>query len=121
MESSENRGAQGRSLRVETLSGNCRERAGTLGSTFPSTSGGLQVCETGFNAGQSALIWLLANPKAKLYSFDLGQYGYTQAAAEFMAEKFPGRFTFIAGNSVESLPKFIVDHPEARAWLSLQK
>jgi len=77
------------------------------------------VCETGFNAGQSALIWLLANPKAKLYSFDLGQYGYTQAAAKFMAEKFPGRFTFVAGNSVESLPKFIVDHPEVRCDLTI--
>jgi len=77
------------------------------------------ICETGFNAGQSALIWLLSNPTAKLYSFDLGQYGYTHAAAGFLQKKFPDRFTFVAGNSMETLPRFIVDHPEVRCDLAI--
>jgi hypothetical protein len=72
------------------------------------------ICETGFNAGHSTLLWLLANPNAKVYSFDLGQYPYTIAASKFMAEKFPDRFTFTKGNSVETLPKFIAANPHVR-------
>ena len=39
------------------------------------------ICETGFNAGHSSLIWLLANPTAKVYSFDLGEHDYSRPAA----------------------------------------
>ena len=31
------------------------------------------LCETGFNAGHSAAIWMNANPEARMFSFDLGQ------------------------------------------------
>ena len=31
------------------------------------------VCEVGFNAGHSTAIFLNANPKAKIWSWDLGQ------------------------------------------------
>jgi hypothetical protein len=77
------------------------------------------ICETGFNAGHSSLIWLLANPTAKVYSFDLGQYAYTTASAAFLKSKFPDRFTLTVGNSVETLPKFVLDHPDVRCDLAV--
>jgi hypothetical protein len=72
------------------------------------------ICETGYNAGHSTLLWMLANPEAQVYSFDLGQYPYTIASVAWMEKKFPGRFHFTKGNSVETLPKFIVDNPHVR-------
>jgi hypothetical protein len=77
------------------------------------------ICETGFNAGHSTLVWLLANPTAHVYSFDLGQYAYTTAAAAFLKQKFPDRFTLTVGDSTQTLPKFVLDHPDVRCDLAV--
>ena len=65
------------------------------------------ICETGFNAGHSALLFLLSNPEAKMISFDLAQYGYTLAASQWMAKKFPNRFEFIPGDSTITVPDYV--------------
>lgn len=63
------------------------------------------ICEIGFNAGHSTLIWLTASPDAKVYSFDIGRYEYTRVMAEYLDSKFPGRLKLIYGNSLETVPK----------------
>ena len=70
------------------------------------------VCETGFNAGHSTLIWLLANPNAKVYSFDLGGHTCTRPMAEYLENRFPGRFTITYGSSTETLPVFRRENPD---------
>jgi len=75
------------------------------------------ICETGFNGGQSSLLWLLANPQAKLYSFDLADYEYTRVAGEWMKKKFPDRFTLTAGNSVVTVPAFAEARPDVKCDL----
>ncbi|CAM9373070.1 unnamed protein product, partial [Choristocarpus tenellus] len=43
------------------------------------------VCEVGFNAGHSALNWLLnSRPDTKVISFDLGEHPYVGHAAQFL-------------------------------------
>ena len=48
------------------------------------------VCEVGFNAGHSALLWLHANPSIKVYAFDLFQHKYSKLALENVNMHFPG-------------------------------
>ncbi len=70
------------------------------------------VCETGFNAGHSTLMWLTTNPKARVYSFDIGSHEYSRPMAQYLAEEFPGRLHVTWGDSTVTLPAFRKAHPE---------
>lgn len=70
------------------------------------------MCEIGFNAGHSAALWLNANPEAKLYAFDIGQFPYTRGNAQLMKKLFPDRFEYIQGPSDETVKAFHVANPD---------
>jgi hypothetical protein len=74
------------------------------------------ICETGFNAGHSALRFL-AQSGAALYEFDSGEHSYAKAAADFLVSKFPKRFNLIWGDSKHSLPEFASQHPDVQCDL----
>lgn len=71
------------------------------------------VCETGFNAGNSALLFLTQS-HARLYEFDMGEHVYSQEAANFLGTSFPGRLKVSWGNSIKTLPAFKKESPEVR-------
>ena len=60
------------------------------------------VCEVGFNAGHSALLWLLGAPRARVVSFDIGLYP-ALVGARWLSRRFPGRFTLVQGDSAVSV------------------
>jgi len=68
------------------------------------------ICETGFNAGHSALLFLQANPHAQLISFDLDELPVTNVVEKWMKEKFPNRFEFVKGDSVHTVPQYFSEH-----------
>ena len=70
------------------------------------------VCETGFNAGHSTFLWLQANSKTQVYSFDIGSHGYSRKMAEHIRAAFPGRFNITWGDSTITLPAYRKAHPE---------
>jgi hypothetical protein len=70
------------------------------------------VCETGFNQGFSALVWLASNPSLHVYSFDIMRYSGSYAALEFVQNNFPGRLTLIRGDSKHSIAEFASTHPD---------
>ena len=72
------------------------------------------ICEVGFNAGHSAISWLAADMKVNLYSFDLGKHDYVRPLAEYVTQRYPGRFQIILGDSRETMPKFIREHPAVK-------
>eukprot|EP00747_Dinoflagellata_sp_TGD_P165540 gnl/TRDRNA2_/TRDRNA2_186932_c0_seq1.p1 gnl/TRDRNA2_/TRDRNA2_186932_c0~~gnl/TRDRNA2_/TRDRNA2_186932_c0_seq1.p1 ORF type:complete len:283 (-),score=55.79 gnl/TRDRNA2_/TRDRNA2_186932_c0_seq1:129-977(-) len=72
------------------------------------------ICEVGFNAGHSAAIFLNANPEAKLYSFDLGQFKYTLGNIQLMKDFFADRFEYTLGPSEESVPDFHRRRPDVQ-------
>ena len=72
------------------------------------------VCETGFNAGHSTLIWLLANPNAKVYSFDLNEHPCTALMADYLKNRFKDRLNITFGNSKETLPVFRRANPDVK-------
>ncbi len=64
------------------------------------------VCETGFNAGHSAFMWLAANPKVTVTSFEFGFHPWSRPLASWLQKAFPGRLTMIWGNSVHTLHQY---------------
>lgn len=77
------------------------------------------ICETGFSAGHSAMLFLLSNPHAEVYSFSLGSQPYTATAEKFLSRKFGDRFQLNKGNSTKKLPFFRRMHPGIRCDLML--
>ena len=49
------------------------------------------VCETGFNAGHSTLVYLVSNPDVHVYNFDLGNHEYSQYMADYLGNRFRNR------------------------------
>jgi tRNA G46 methylase TrmB len=65
------------------------------------------ICEIGFNAGFSAANFLVANPTARLISFDIFSNAYVPGAVRGLHELFQGReVTIVAGPSDRSVPSF---------------
>ena len=64
------------------------------------------VCETGFNGGHSAYVWLSSHPSSRLMSFDLGNHAYAHSMAEYLGKIFPGRLAVTFGDSTKTLPVF---------------
>ena len=70
------------------------------------------VCELGFNAGHSALLFLETLPQARVYSFDLCDGPWTLRNADHVATSYPDRFELMMGDSAETIPAF--------AWRGIQ-
>ena len=59
----------------------------------------IEVMEIGFNAGQSANIFLEANLKIRLTSFDIGTHKYVNVGKKYIDTHYPNRHTLILGDS----------------------
>lgn len=65
------------------------------------------ICEVGFNAGYSALNFLMSNHNATVISFDIFYWKYSSVANIALNNMFPKRhFITIAGDSKHSIPMF---------------
>jgi len=87
--------------------------------SYASTPEVKTICEVGFNGGHSALLLLLSNPSAHVYSFDISRYSYTKPAMQFVSAHFPQRFTFIEGDSAETLPAFRFERADVKCDLAI--
>jgi hypothetical protein len=67
-----------------------------------------KICEIGFNAGHSALLFLISNKPLHFTIFDLGCHPYSKPCLNYLASKFPKTvFEYIEGNSILSFPEWI--------------
>jgi len=72
------------------------------------------IAEIGLNGGHSAEALMSSCPGFKRFvSFDLNSHRYTQPAVEYLRHKYRERFTFIAGDSQQTVPAFSKAHPQA--------
>eukprot|EP01065_Artemidia_motanka_P017267 TRINITY_DN2077_c2_g1_i2.p1 TRINITY_DN2077_c2_g1~~TRINITY_DN2077_c2_g1_i2.p1 ORF type:complete len:395 (+),score=116.81 TRINITY_DN2077_c2_g1_i2:129-1313(+) len=70
----------------------------------PAGDGPVTLCETGFNAGHSAVTFLLGEPRLSMHSFDLFTQAYSHSALSFVKAVFgDGRMTLHSGDSGKSL------------------
>lgn len=65
-----------------------------------------RICEIGFNAGHSAILFLSSDKTNKLTSFDSGTLQWSPISAKFVSFLFPNRFSYVTGNSIEIVPEF---------------
>jgi len=65
-----------------------------------------RICEIGFNAGHSAILFLNSDKTNTLTSFDSGNLPWSAISSKFISFLFPNRFTYITGDSVESVAEF---------------
>ena len=67
----------------------------------------VEVCEVGFNAGHSTLLWLMQDPRVRVRAFDLGVHWYSSHVTGFFDAAFDsGRVEVVFGDSQETLPAF---------------
>ena len=67
----------------------------------------VEVCEVGFNAGHSTLLWLMQDPRVRVRAFDLGVHWYSPHVTGFFDAAFDaGRVEVVFGDSQETLPAF---------------
>lgn len=70
------------------------------------------VCETGFNVGSSARVFLQSPKVKRVLSFDLLERPAHKYAAETMMKEHPGRLEVIGGDSRITIPKFVAENPD---------
>jgi predicted O-methyltransferase YrrM len=112
----------------ESLEGNCVYQNGTLvplpfletkrQNLFLAAQGKRRICEIGFNAGHSALLFLLAAERESTFVFfDLGEHAYTRPCAEYverigMSLKCAD-ITWVYGDSRTTMPRWIQTNPHS--------
>lgn len=70
------------------------------------------VMEIGFNAGHSALLFLLANETSKVVCFDDCRHSYTWACYYYLRSIFGDRLHLVCGDSRETVPQFHQSSPD---------
>ena len=80
-----------------------------------------RICEIGFNAGHSMMLFLIGNNQINDVSvFDLASHKYTMRCAEYMYSKFPYcKINFYCGDSKTTLPNFIQEFPHNKEQFDL--
>ena len=72
------------------------------------------ICEIGFFTGHSTLLWLMANPKAMVISFDLWEHPHASVGEKFIRD-LPGinasRWFVYKGDSAKVIKSFNQRHP----------
>ena len=63
------------------------------------------ILEIGFNAGNSSLIFLLANPNVKIHAIDLCCHAYVQPCVDFLNLMFNNRVILYKGDSLQLVPE----------------
>ena len=63
------------------------------------------VLEIGFNAGNSALIFLTANPNITFYAVDIMSHSYVKPCIQYLNSIFNNRIILLEGSSLDVLPK----------------
>ena len=63
------------------------------------------ICEIGFNAGHSAVVWL-EKTHARVVEFDLLALPYSHISRRFVEARYHGRVTFHVGDSGETVQQY---------------
>jgi hypothetical protein len=72
-----------------------------------------RICEIGFNAGHSSMLFLLGRKTPLEFTiFDIGLHRYTKPCLQYIASKYPTvQFEYIEGDSTVTMPIWIEQNP----------
>lgn len=65
------------------------------------------ICELGFNAGHSSLLFLETIRHAKVYSFDLGDVRWSKGNSILFSKIYGDLFTYVLGDSMQTISNFL--------------
>lgn len=65
----------------------------------------VDIMEIGFNAGHSALLYLLSNEYSHIQFFDLGEHKYSRPCFDYLNKRFPNRMSVVWGDSTQTIPR----------------
>ena len=71
------------------------------------------VCEVGFNAGHSSMLFLETLPSASVTTFDVAM-PYGPYGRRHLQKLYGERFTYVEGRSAHTIPAFRQRHPDFR-------
>jgi len=71
------------------------------------------ILEIGFNCGHSSDLFLRSS-NANIVSFDLGTHHYLITGKNFIDTFYPNRHVLIIGNSVQTIPSYMKQHPDKK-------
>ena len=82
-----------------------------LGSIIPN-----KICEIGFNAGHSMLMFLISNKyKLDVTVFDINEHKYMIPCFDYIKNSFSNNtFELITGNSLQTLAKYVNSKPDQK-------
>ncbi len=72
---------------------------------FKACVGARNVLEIGVHGGHSLLIALLASDTSTVTCIDIGTFDHTIECVKYLQSQFPGRITYIRGDSTDVLPR----------------
>lgn len=72
-----------------------------------------KIAEIGFLAGHSADVFL-STTNASLTSFDLNKNPGAKIGLEYIQGLYSNRFTFVAGDSKDTIPNYATKHPDQK-------
>ncbi len=76
------------------------------------------ICEIGFAAGHSTVIYMESNPNVKVYSFDdYGRPHIVDLVRRYIGAKYPERHMIISGDSTVTVPEFARRNPNVKCDL----
>lgn len=64
------------------------------------------ILEIGFNAGHSALLFLMANKTSKIVCFDICHYPYARPCFDYLQSLFGDRLELVEGDSTVTVPDY---------------
>ncbi len=74
-----------------------------------------KIAEIGLNGGHSAENFFQNCKRIKNFtSFDINHHAYTKAACAYFSRKYKDKFTFISGDSAQTVPDFAYTFPEEK-------
>ena len=66
-----------------------------------------RICEIGFNAGHSALLFLLENQVEEFTIFDINEHSYTKLCYDHLCTLYKPVFEFVEGDSTITIQKWL--------------
>jgi hypothetical protein len=77
-----------------------------------------KLCQIGFHAGHSTLIYLISNPDSHVYIFDNCEEPYAKPCLEYLQTHFPNRLHLFEYDALDQLAEFVKENKESEEKLS---
>lgn len=109
------------------VEGNCFTQNGDIRNELPELknkqlnllslgAAATDILEIGFNAGHSALLFLMASATSRIVCFDICTHPYTIECFRYLDAVFPGRLELVQGDSQLTVSDYLLSIPPSKTF-----